>query len=255
MKIFAIDIGNSNTRFAVVEDSKVLNKVQLPSQDSEKIADSLPEIYNKFTIGENLPIVVCSVVENIFRKLCDRAELALDITPAVIGRDIPLPIELDLKDKKTVGTDRVVSAAMAYDRIDGAVAVASFGTAITIDCVNDKGVFLGGAILPGLRISLVSLAENTSALPEVQLESAVECPGRDTKGAMNAGVIFGAVGALREIVERFATKLGRWPELILTGGDANIIRTHCDFADAVVPDLLIMGIELAYEKWKVQADD
>ena len=243
MKIFAIDIGNSNTRFAVVEDSKVLNKVQLPSQDSEKIADSLPEIYNKFTIGENL------------RKLCDRAELALDITPAVIGRDIPLPIELDLKDKKTVGTDRVVSAAMAYDRIDGAVAVASFGTAITIDCVNDKGVFLGGAILPGLRISLVSLAENTSALPEVQLESAVECPGRDTKGAMNAGVIFGAVGALREIVERFATKLGRWPELILTGGDANIIRTHCDFADAVVPDLLIMGIELAYEKWKVQADD
>ncbi len=257
MKIFAIDIGNSNTRFAVVEDGRILNKIQLPSDNYNKLTDALPDIYNKFTVGENLPIVVCSVVKTITDKLANKAELALDITPAVIGKDIPLPMELDLADKKSVGVDRVVSAAMAYDRIGQAVAVASFGTAITIDCISDSGVFLGGTILPGLRIALKALSQYTSALPEIELASdySADCFGKDTHQAMQSGVILGASGALREIVEQFATKLGKWPELIITGGDANIIRRHCDFAQAIVPDLLLMGIELAYERWKVQQND
>ncbi len=256
MKIFAIDIGNSNTRFAVVEDSKILNKVQLPSENYNQLTDALPDIYNKFTVGENLPIVICSVVDTLTGKISDKSELALDITPAIIGKDVPFPIELDLRDKKSVGADRVVSAAMAYERIGRAVAVASFGTAITIDCVDDAGVFMGGTILPGLRMSLKALARFTSALPEIELSDIadVDCFGKNTRQAMISGVVLGASGALREIVEQFATKLGKWPELVITGGDASIIRSYCDFAQAFVPDLLLMGIELTYEKWKMQQD-
>ncbi len=257
MKIFAIDIGNSNTKFAIVQDGKILNKVQLPSENYNQLTDALPEIYNKFTVGENLPIVICSVVETLMRKISNKAELALDITPLIIGKDIPFPLELDLKNTKNIGADRIVTAAMAYERIGQAVAIASFGTAITIDCVDDRGVFLGGTILPGLKLALKALAQYTSALPNIEPDFTypVDCFGKNTQEAMNSGVILGAAGALREIVEQFATKLGKWPELIITGGDANIIRSHCDFAQAIVPDLLLMGIELTYEKWKSLQDE
>ena len=214
--------------------------------------NSIGKIYSKLCGQEHLPVVICSVVQKLCNVITEKFELALDITPNIIGRDIPLPMDVDLEDLKSVGKDRVVSAAMAYDRIGQAVAVASFGTAITIDCVNDDGVFLGGAILPGLTTSAKSLSEHTSALPLVEIVPPAGPWGKNTLQAISSGIVFGAAGGLREITERFANELGHWPELIITGGDAKIIASHCNFVKAVVEDLLLMGIGLTYEKWKSQ---
>jgi type III pantothenate kinase len=249
MKILAIDVGNTRTRLAVVEGRKVSDMLAYQTAQVEEITKTFKSLNDKYPIPKGLPVVICSVVPEMTDRLVEVAESAMDFKPHIIGKNIPLPLKLDLKDTQRVGPDRVVSAAMAFERMGKAVAVASFGTAITIDCVNDDGVFLGGTILPGLQTAARALAEHTALLPLVDL-TVPETPwGRDTTEAISAGILFGAVGALREIVERYATALGHWPELIVTGGDGLAIAQNCDFVHAVVPDLLLMGIELTYELW------
>ncbi|MFA5864546.1 MAG: type III pantothenate kinase [Phycisphaerae bacterium] len=255
MKILAIDIGNTRTRFATVEDRKVLESSIFPTGDVDGITQAFKTLQEPISDKKPLPAVICSVVP----KLCDHLEevgrLALDIEPFIIGKNIPLPLKTDLKDTHRVGPDRVVAAAMAYERMKNAVVVASFGTGITIDCVNSDGIFLGGAILPGLATSTKALEEHTAMLPLVELKLPETPWGRNTEEAISAGVIYGAVGALREIVERYANQLGRWPELIVTGGDAELLAKNCDFIHAVVPELLLMGIELTYDYYFQQQQD
>jgi type III pantothenate kinase len=249
MKIIAIDIGNTHTRIAVVEERKILESVSLPTGEVNQAVETLKQFHKEYFIEAKMPIVICSVVPPMCDQLCGLVSRQFDFEPLVIGKKIPLPLKLDLKDKKTVGCDRVVAAAMAYERMGKAVAVASFGTAITIDCVNDEGVFLGGVILPGLTMSARALAEQTAQLPLVELKAPETPWGRNTEEAISAGIILGAAGVLREMVERFATQLNQWPDLIVTGGDGERMLKHCDFIHAYVPDLLLMGIELAFEQW------
>ena len=166
----------------------------------------------------------------------------------VVGEELHRPMNLAVEAPESVGIDRVCCAAAAYERIHQACAVASFGTAITIDCVNDAGVFMGGAILPGLAMQARGLHEGTAVLPEVRLEQTGAVFGTNTDQAIKNGIIYGAVGALREITERYAADLGRWPQLVVTGGNAELISRHCDFIDNVVPDLCVRGIALAYRK-------
>src|SRR5262249_41731505 len=194
----------------------------------------------------------CLVTGRVFPDATQRVEsLAradLHIEPLVVGRDVQLPLSLALTDPKTVGVDRVCAAAAAYDRFGRACAVASFGTATTIDCVNDEGIFLGGAILPGLSIQARALHEGTAQLPLVSRHARAPADtfGGTTQQAINNGIVFGAIGALREIVERYATELKRWPKLVVTGGHASLIADTCDFVDAVEPNLCIRGIAVAY---------
>lgn len=126
--------------------------------------------------------------------------------------------------------------------------MASFGTAITVDCVSEEGHFLGGAILPGFDLSCQALHEGTAQLPRVSPTTPGAVFGKNTHDAIINGVAFGAAGALREIVERYATELREWPKLVITGGNAPLIAELVDFVDAVVPDLCLMGIALAYRE-------
>src|SRR5262249_25738093 len=126
--------------------------------------------------------------------------------------------------------------------------VASFGTATTVDCINEEGVFMGGAILPGLAMQARSLYEGTDALPHVEITSPDTVFGASTEQAIQNGIVYGAVGALREITERYATVLNAWPQLVVTGGNSQLVRQHADFIDNIVPDLCIRGIALAHRK-------
>jgi len=250
MKIIAVDIGNSMTRLAIVENGTVDAKTTLANEQIGQFPVKLKTLADRLGDQRTIPVVVCSVSPAICKRVASLVELAMDAGPMVIGQEIPIPIELGLSSPAGVGHDRVVSAAMAYHRIRNAVVVADFGTAVTIDCVNGEGVFLCGAILPGLTTAAKALAASTSALPWVkQPKAPATVWGRDTTEAISAGLIFGAAGALREMVERYATELKRWPEIILTGGDADLVAEHCNFVKATVPDLLLMGIELAYERY------
>ncbi len=237
--ILACDVGNSRIAMGCVIDEEITHVRRVPVGD---LGDALADLWSECPAPAR--IAACSVQPEYLAAL-ESAARQMEQKVLVVGRDLPLPIETNLSEPERIGTDRLCLAAMAYHRLGGACVVADFGTAITIDCVNDDGVFLGGAILPGLRLSADALARGASLLPAVKLERPDWVFGADTRQAIVGGIVCGARGALRELVESYATKLGVWPEVILTGGDAEIVGADCDMASVIVPDLCLLGVGLS----------
>jgi len=194
-------------------------------------------------------IVVCSVKPtwtDLVRRL---VEEDLGERIQVVGDDIPLPMSVWLDEPAKVGTDRVVAAAAAYAVVEDAVVVADFGTAVTIDLVDEHGVFQGGVICPGFEISAQALKDHTAQLPKVTVHRPDAPYGRNTADAVNCGLYYSIIGAMEEIVRRYAEQIGRWPQTIITGSGAELIREDCPFVDNYVPHLVIQGIVLAYMKY------
>ncbi len=247
--VLACDVGNSTIQFAHVKGEKVLAIHDMQIGKLANLGQQLEEIWQE--IPEPKKIVASSVNDIGLKALEAAADETINQSVLVIGRDVPLPIETELKDPDTVGVDRICAAAAAFDKIGTACVIADFGTAITIDCVNDKGVFLGGAILPGLDMSADSLNNNTSKLPRVEIKQPEWTFGKTTEEAIVGGLVFGAHGALREFTEAYATELGSWPTVIITGGDAKIIcpdASESELVQAIVPDLVLRGVAIAYYK-------
>lgn len=246
--LLAIDIGNTRIGMAVSDGDGL--------HDTQRVAVAEPPTWKRAieetwaaTGGSGArAVVIGSVRPQTTREIVELVTLVCDVDPIRVRDDLPLPMPLDIDNPAEVGVDRVCAAAAAYERVREACAVASVGTALTIDCVSREGRFMGGTILPGLDMAFAALHERTAALPRVRVRDCASPFGRNTDDAIAAGVLYGAVGALREIVERFATELGAWPNLVLTGGNAALLARHADFVDSVVPDLCLMGVALAYRR-------
>lgn len=245
--VLACDVGNSAVHLAHVQGDEVTSPQVIRVGRLGEINGHLAEIWPQIPPPKKL--VAASVNPTALKALEAAAAESIGQNVLVVGRDLPLPIETDLPDPKAIGVDRLCCAVAAYNRLGTACVVADFGTAVTVDCVNDAGVFLGGAILPGLRLAADALHEATAALPRVDLSEADWVFGKDTRQAIVGGIIVGARGALRELVEAYATELGRWPIVILTGGDASLVCRRAGesgLVQAIVPDLALRGVALAY---------
>lgn len=169
-----------------------------------------------------------------------------------VGRDIELPIKVLTEKPEETGVDRVLNIAAAFEQMQKPCVVVDAGTAITIDCCNERGEFLGGAIAPGAGVMLESLTQRTAKLPRVPLEIPAEPFGRSTASAIQNGVYHGIRGMLKEVVENYATELGNWPDVIATGGDAPKLFTDWEMIHAIAPDQTLYGIALAYTEHHIK---
>jgi type III pantothenate kinase len=245
--VLACDVGNSGVRLADVQGEEVTPQQTLRVGDLAGLAEKLAALWGE--MPEPRKIVAASVNPPALKALEAAASETLHQEVLVVGRELPLPIQVDLPNPKAVGTDRLCCAVAAYDRLGRSCVVADYGTAVTVDCVSDEGVFLGGAIMPGLALSARSLHEHTALLPSVQIALPHWVFGKDTVQAMIGGIVAAARGALRELVEAYATELGHWPTVILTGGDAQLVcpnPNESELVQAIVPDLALRGAALAY---------
>ena len=245
--VLAADVGNSAIHLAAVRGDDVSAVQVVRSDQWNELGEVLSELWAK--LAKPRKLVAASVSPSHLAVLERAAELAINQEVLVIGRDLPLPIETDLSDPSRIGVDRLCCAVAAYDRLGKACVVADFGTAVTIDCVSDEGVFLGGAILPGLRMGAAALNDYTAQLPLVEPAEPNWVLGKDTRQAIVGGLVFGARGALRELVDRYANFLGHWPTVIITGGEADLICAdprQDELVQAVVPDLVLRGVAAAY---------
>ncbi len=211
--ILAVDIGNSRAKFGLFRGRRLL-----------KAFDSLPA---------KLPTVdavaVSSVNPPALRKWLPRLRKLGPVR--VAGRDFTIPLE---NLTKGTGTDRLLGAYAAWRRAKGPVVVVDVGTAITLNVVDAKGRFLGGAIFAGPRMALRALAESTALLPEVAPSPDVGI-GKDTRAAIRAGAALAYGGFLLEGLAAAAKALGRKPRLFVTGGDGGLLgRTH--------PNLVLEGL-------------
>lgn len=246
--LLIFEIGNSHVAVATAVGNSIRTNHRFAHDQFDAILHHADEAWAALPDDRVKAVAAASVVPSVLAELRERLENRYEEPLMAVGDELHRPMVLAAEAPETVGIDRVCSAAAAYDVIGRACTVASFGTAITIDCVNDEGVFMGGAILPGLALSAHALHEGTAALPEIKIEAPVEIYGTTTEQCIRNGVLFGAVGALREITERYATQLGSWPQLVVTGGNALLVQSQCEFIDNVVPDLCLRGIALAYRK-------
>ncbi|HPS54965.1 MAG TPA: type III pantothenate kinase [Sedimentisphaerales bacterium] len=254
--LIAIDIGNTNISIGLFLQGQIDSIESISGNDTEKLTDRIKTAWDKIPVLKTSKekkrdgvIVVCSVNPKWTKLIKQIVKDNLDEKTFMIGEDITLPIELAVTESNKVGIDRVVSAAAAYAVTEHAVVVADFGTAVTIDMVDDRGVFVGGVIFPGFAISAKALKDNTALLPEITVSRPILPFGQNTEEAINCGLYYSAIGALEEVVRRYAEKIGTWPQTIITGSGAKIIKDDCQFVDSYVPDLVVRGIALAYSKF------
>ncbi len=247
--IIAIAVGNTNTRIATWHEEQIKTPLAVPTDDAAAFEEAFDAHVAAIGASTPPPVVIGSVVPEALERLRSLVMDRLDRRPLVIGDNLPLPLEVAVDDAQAIGVDRVCAAAAAYDKIQTACVIVDFGTAVTVDLVDDEGALLGGAILPGPDLQLTALAEHTAQLPKVA-PAVPETPyGRNTTEAMQAGVCRGLAGAVRGLVEGYATSLNRWPQVVATGGDLELMMEHCDFLDSPVQDLTLRGIGLAYSKF------
>lgn len=264
MNLIAIDIGNTNIKVAFYLDDNEQQIASLPLADEtteERLGRLLADCWDQVPLVKSAAdpvkegaIVVSSVnpdATELLRRIC-LDELGEKIK--VIGRDIPLPIETSLDSPFEVGTDRLITAAAAFSVVESAVVIADFGTAVTVDLVEDSGVFVGGTISPGFNLALNALHDYTAKLPVVEMQKPAGVYGSNTVEAMRAGAYWSAVGLLETLCRKYAEQLGRWPHVILTGGAAALIKDDCEFVDSYVPDLAVRGIVIAYKKFLFEAE-
>ena len=240
------DVGNQAVKIAKADPAGVSDVHAFSLSDLSDLPATLMRLLDELTAPRY--IVAASVNPAGLRGLTDAAE-TLGENVLTVGEDLPLPIEADLPEPQAIGPDRLCAAAAAWDRLQQPCVVADFGTAITIDCVNDKETFLGGAILPGLAISSAGLSDGTAGLPHVELRDPDWVYGKTTEQAIIGGIVFGARGAMRELVEAYATDLGAWPLVIATGGNARLICgdiRQIGIVQAIVDDLTLRGVAIAY---------
>lgn len=246
--LVAIDIGNTRIGVAVWDGEGLRDTQRVGADATDELAERVRAAWDQIRDVARPAIAIGSVAPQRTRLVQDLAEGICGVEPLRVRDDLPLPMPLKIDNADEVGVDRVCAAAAAFDHLNGPCTIASFGTAITIDCVSADGEFLGGTILPGLEMSFRALHEFTAQLPLVEVAEPGSAFGRNTHDAIRSGVVYGAMGAVREIVERFATELNIWPPLVLTGGNAGLVAPLMEFADAVVPDLCLMGIALSYRR-------
>ncbi|MDP6543286.1 MAG: type III pantothenate kinase [Phycisphaerae bacterium] len=251
--VLACDIGNSSVQIACIHGSDSSARASFDNDDLSGLGDGLAAVWGE--MGGSGTVAASSVNPEGLEALEAAAAKAIEQDVLVIGRDLPLPIETSVPHPAGIGADRLCAAAAAYDHLGVACVVADFGSAITIDCVDSEGLFQGGAILPGLRMGAKALASQTAQLPEVQVAEPDWIYGQDTAQAIIGGLVRGARGALRELIETYATEMGSWPVVILTGGDARVICpdvNESELAQAVVDDLVLRGVAIAYYKFMLK---
>lgn len=256
MNIIAIDIGNTNIGVGLFLGDEENSIESVPGKSRARLADCLKSAWEQIPVagsskeGKRDGVIVVSSVKPAWTKLVEQiVKDELGERPFIIGKDIPLPMTCWVDEPDKVGTDRVVSAAAAYDVVGDAVIVVDCGTAVTIDLVDENGIFRGGVICPGFEISAKALKDNTAQLPKVKISKPAGPYGKNTGEAINCGIYYSAIGAIQEIIRRYAEELGKWPQTVITGSAAKIIADDCSFIDNYVPHLVLKGIVLAYQKY------
>ncbi len=192
-------------------------------------------------------IAMCSVVPDLIHSLRSACLKYFELEPFVLQPGVKTGLRIKYSDPREVGTDRIADAIAATHRFPGEdLIVVDFGTATTIEVVTGERDYLGGAILPGVRLSMEALDAGTAKLPAVEIVAPTLAIGRSTTESIQAGLYFGTLGAIRLLIDRITEEAfaGRRPIVVATGGFSSLYRDEPDF-DHVIPDLILHGLRLA----------
>jgi type III pantothenate kinase len=246
INLLVVNIGNTRLAIAAFASGELKFVKRIAHAQSADWTGAIAQAWEQIAGLDNPSIAGASVNPAVMESLEHAIVQATGKSVEWVGREIDLPINVLTEQPKETGVDRVLNIAAAYEQMGKACVVVDAGSAITIDCCDDTGAFLGGAILPGVGMQLDALHERTAKLPRVKFEPPQGPIGQNTQQAILHGVYYGIRGTVKELVEQYAMKLGNWPDIICTGGDANGLFAGWELIHAIAPDLTLYGIALAY---------
>ena len=189
-------------------------------------------------------VIITSVVPQALKKVENAIKGITGKKSAVVGRDLDSGVKNLYNNPRQVGTDRLVNARAAHELYGGECIIVDFGTAITIDIVNQRRQYIGGIIAPGPGISLWALSEKTALLPVIAIKKPKGILGKETKESMLAGIIYGFSSLCDGIVCKLKKRYCRNAKVIVTGGFSKLIGPYCETADKIDPDLTLKGLRL-----------
>jgi type III pantothenate kinase len=250
--LLAIDAGNTNVKFALVEKGTIVRGWRLAT-DARRTADEyavwllqLLEIdgYRREDVDA---VIIATVVPRATHNLVVLAEKYFKVAPLIAGRaPVDWGIELDVAEPHALGADRACNAIAAHALHAGHLIVISFGTATTVDWVSASGAYKGGIIAPGINLSLDALVAAAAKLPRIAIEAPADSSviGRTTESQMLIGVYWGYVGMMEGLIARMKAEIGAPASVVATGGLAPLFESHAHLFDAVEPDLALRGLVL-----------
>jgi len=253
--ILAIDVGNTHIVIGCIEDGEISHVFRL-STDSAKTADeyavdvgNLLDFHGISRVLIDGAVMSC-VVPPLIVALKGSVGLLCGVNTIVVGSGVKTGINILIDDPAQLGGDMVASAVGALASYEPPIIVVDLGTATKMFVLNKNGGFMGGAILPGVVLSMNALASGTSQLPYVPIEAPSKSISANTIDCMKSGAIFGVASAIDGMAERFEAELGEPAKTIATGGLASTVYRHCRRDITHDPNLLLRGLGIIYEKNK-----
>lgn len=198
-------------------------------------------------------VCMCSVVPPLTGIFEEVSETYFHIKPLSITAGVKTGLQISYDNPRDVGADRIVDAVAAINLYGKPVIVVDFGTATVFDAISRDGIYLGGAIAPGINVAAEALFLNTSQLRRVELVAPKSAIGQNTSTALQAGLVLGYAGLVTGLVERFKSELGPEAKVIGTGGLATIISKEADVFDDINQDLTLIGLRMIYNMNQTQA--
>ena len=251
--LLAVDVGNTQTHLGAFEGSELRQSWRFQTR-AGMTGDELAERISGFmelsgmSLRDVSAVAVSSVVPPLgmqYQALCERY---LDGECLLVGPGVKTGMPIRIDNPYEVGADRLVNAVAAYERFGGACVVVDFGTGINFDAVSDAGEYLGGAIAPGVEISLTALAQRGARIPQIDLTRPDAAIGKSTRAAIESGVVFGFAGLIDGVSRRIVAELGEGTAIIATGGLASAIVPYCETIDRIDDLLTLTGLRLIWER-------
>jgi type III pantothenate kinase len=250
--LLAIDVGNTNTVIGLYDNENLIQHWRTKT-DSNSTADELILTFNGLLKDQPkvTGISLCSTVPAVLREMRWMLEKYFISTKIVIiepGTKTGVPIITD--NPKEVGADRIANSLAVFERHGGPSVVVDFGTSTNFDVVSEKGEFLGGALAPGIEISLEALANKAAQLRKVEFVKPKSVIGKNTVEALQSGALYGFAGQVDGIINRIIDEIGPLKAVVATGGLASLVVEESSTITDHEPDLTLEGLRLIFEKNK-----
>ncbi len=251
--LLAIDVGNTNTVLGVFEGATLRHHWRIETSHTRTGDEYGILVRQRFaTVGLDhaavKAVAVSSVVPPLAFTLQQMCARYFGLQPLFVGPGVKTGMPILYENPREVGADRVVNAVAAYEKWRGPLIVVDFGTATTFDAVTPRGEYLGGAICPGVTISMEALFRAASKLPRVEFARPPVVVGRNTVHSMQSGLVFGYVGLVDGICARMAEELGTSPRVVATGGLASLVAGLSKAISAVDEHLTLDGLRIIFER-------
>jgi type III pantothenate kinase len=251
--LLTIDVGNTNTVLGLFDGEDLIKSWRVktdPRSTSDEMSLQINALVSGYTVTG---LSICSTVPATLRELRTMiASYYSDIATTIVEPGTKTGVPLLVDNPKEIGADRIVNTLAAHTLYGGPAIVVDFGTSTNLDVVSPKGEFLGGALAPGIEISVDALASRAAQLRKVELIRPKNAIGKNTVEALQSGTIFGFAGQVDGLVEKITAELAlsydQTPTVIATGGLAPLVIDVSTTIDEYEPDLTLIGLRLIHEK-------